>query len=159
MFLVVKRTSVSWTMHGQTSRSMLSQLLPGAESENRRWSTIGSDEWLLNTIVLRNSYLAGPSIDRVRVGTLRLPMNFLMPLLLGLAIQIHGSEQHGRRAKDWRSSLGIGETCCSGWVGTAAKSPWCTRRAVTGPIPSGTIARACCFPYGPVRDYHADTGC
>src|ERR1700730_18822154 len=76
MFLVVKRTSVSWTMHGQTSRSMLLQLLPGAESENRRWSTIGSDEWLLNTIVLRNSYLAGPSIDRVRVGALLPPMNF-----------------------------------------------------------------------------------
>src|ERR1700747_844852 len=116
MFLVAKRTSVSWTMHGQTNRSMLSQLLPGAESENRRWSTIGSDEWLLNRIVLRNSYLAGPSIDRVRVGTLRLPMNFLMPLLPGLAIQIHASEQHGRRAKDWRSSLGIGEPCWS-WMG------------------------------------------
>ena len=116
MFLVAKRTSVSWRMHGQTSRSMSSQLLPGAESENRRWSTIGSDEWLLNSIVLRNSYLAGPSIDRVRVGTLRLPMNFLMPLLPGLAIQIHGSEQHGRRAKDWRSSLGIGEPCLF-WMG------------------------------------------
>src|SRR6266436_4040964 len=107
MFLDVKRTSVSWTMHGQTSRSMLLQLLPGAESENRRWSTIGSDEWLLNTIVLRNSYLAGPSTDRAPAATLRLPMNFLMPLLPGLAIQIHCSERHGKRAKDWRSSLGI----------------------------------------------------
>jgi len=68
MFLVVKRTSVSWTMHGQTSRSMLLQLLPGAESENRRWSTIGFDEWLLNIIVLRNSHLAGLSTDRAPVG-------------------------------------------------------------------------------------------
>src|SRR6201993_5186562 len=115
MFLVVKRTSVSWTMHGQTTRSMLSQLLPGAESENRHWSTIGSGEWLLNTIVLRNSYLAGPSIGGVRVGTLRLPMNFLMPLLPGLEIQIHGSERRGRRAKDWRSSSRIAELC---WFST-----------------------------------------
>src|ERR1700757_1487572 len=97
MFLVVKRTSVSWMMHGETSRSMLLQLLPGAESENQRWSIIGSDEWLLNTIVLRNSYLAGLSTDRAPAATLRLPMNFLMPLFTGLAIQIHGSEQHGRR--------------------------------------------------------------
>ena len=47
---------------------------------------------------------------------------------------------------------------CSGWLGAAPKSTWCTRRAVTGPVPSGTIARACCFQYGPVRDYHADAG-
>ena len=72
----VKRTSVSWTMHGQTSRSMLLQLLPGAESENRRSSTIGCDELLLKTIVLRNSYLDGLSTDRVPVAVLRRPMNF-----------------------------------------------------------------------------------
>src|SRR5271169_1337662 len=103
-------------MHGQTSRSMLLQLSPGAESENQRWSTIGSDEWLLNSIVLRNSYLAGLSTDRAPVAALRLPMNFLMPLCTGLAIQIHGLEQHGRKVKDWRSSLGIGEPCLS-WMG------------------------------------------
>jgi hypothetical protein len=45
------------------------------------------------------------------VAALHLPMNFLVPLFTGLVIQIHGSEQHGRRAKDWRSSLGIGEPC------------------------------------------------
>src|SRR5580704_13157342 len=116
MCLVVKRTSVFSTMYGQTSRSMLLQLLPGAESENPRSSTIGSDGWLLNTIVLRNSYLAGLSTDRAPAATLRLPMNFLMPHFTGLAIQIHGSEQHGRRAKDWRSLLGIGEPCLS-WMG------------------------------------------
>src|SRR5260370_1873520 len=115
MFLVAKRTSVSWTMHGQTSRSMLSQLLPGAESENRRWSTIGFDEWLLNSIVLRNSYLAGLSTDRAPAATLPLPMNFWMPLFTGLAIQSHGREQHGRKAKDWRSSSGIGEPYLS-WM-------------------------------------------
>ena len=80
MFLVVKRTSLFWIVHGQTRMSMSLQLLPGAESENRRWSTIGSDEWLLNSIVLRNSYLAGLSTDRAPAATLRLPMNFLMPL-------------------------------------------------------------------------------
>src|SRR5215831_3343247 len=107
MFLVVKRTLVSWTMHGQTSRLMLSPLLPGAESENRRWSTIGSGEWLLKSIVLRNSYLAGLSTDRAPAATLRLPMSFLMRLSIGLATQIHGWEQHGRRARDSRSSLFI----------------------------------------------------
>src|SRR5215469_11876015 len=116
MFLVVKRTSVSWTMHGQTSRSMLLQLLPGPESENRRWSTIGSDEWLLNNIVLRNSYLAGLFTDRAPVAALRLPMNFLMPLFTGLAIQIHGLGRRGRKAKDWQSSSRIVEPCLS-WMG------------------------------------------
>src|SRR4029077_11846668 len=108
MFLVVKRTSVSWTMHGQTSRSMLPQLLPGAESENRRWSTIGSDEWLLNTIVLRSLFLACLSTDKAPLGRLRQRMNSLTRLLVGLAIQIHGSEQHGRRSKYCRNSLGKG---------------------------------------------------
>src|SRR5580692_11646088 len=116
MFLVAKRTSVSWTMHGQTSRSMMSRLLPGAESENRRWSTIGFDEWLLNSIVLRNSYLAGLSTDRAPAAALRLLMNFLMLLFTGLAIQTHDSEQDGKKGKDWRSLLGIGEPCLF-WMG------------------------------------------
>src|ERR1700757_2720420 len=100
MFLVVKRTSFSWTMHGQTSRSMLLQLLRGAELENRRWLTIGSDEWRPKAIVLRNSYLAGLSTGRAPAATLRLPINFSMPLWLGLAIPIHGSEPHGTKARD-----------------------------------------------------------
>src|SRR5271165_345198 len=111
MFLVVKRTSVSWTMHGQTSRSTLLRLLPGPGSENPRWSTIGSDEWLLNIIVLRNSFLAGPFTDRAAVGALRPQMNFLTLLSLGLEIQIHGLERRGRRAKDWQSSSRIAEPC------------------------------------------------
>src|SRR5271165_1445096 len=109
MFLVERRISPSWIVHGQTSRLMLLQLLPGAESENRRWSTIGSDGWLLKTMVLRNSYLAGLSTDRAPVGALRRQMNFLTRLSLGLAIQIHGSERRGRKAKDWRSSSRIVE--------------------------------------------------
>ena len=36
-------------------------------------------------------------------------MNFWRRLSLGLEIQIHESERHGRRAKDWRSSSRIAE--------------------------------------------------
>ena len=53
------------------------QSLPGLVSESPRSSTIGSDGWLLNIIVLRSSFLAGPSTDRAPVGTLRPQMNFL----------------------------------------------------------------------------------
>ena len=83
--------------------------LPGPGSGSPRSSTIGSDEWLLNIIVLRSLFLAGPSTDRAPVETLRPQMNFLTRLSLGLEIQIHGSERHGRRAKDWRSSSRIVE--------------------------------------------------
>ena len=38
-------------------------------------------------------------------------MNFLTLLLVGSVTQIHGSERHGKRAKDWRSSLRINEPC------------------------------------------------
>src|SRR5208282_4296694 len=85
------------------------QLLPGLVSGSRRLSTIGSGGWLLNIIVLRSSFLAGPSTDRDVVGALRPQTNFLMLLSLGLEILIHGSERRGRRAKDWRSSLHIVE--------------------------------------------------
>jgi hypothetical protein len=36
------------------------------------------DEWLLNIIVLRSLFLAGPSTGRVPVGTLHRQMNFSM---------------------------------------------------------------------------------
>src|SRR5271165_2129408 len=96
-------------MHGQTSISMSLQSLPGPGSENPRSLTIGSDGWLLNSIVRRSSFLAGPSTDRARVGTLRPQTNFLTLLSLGLEIQIHGLARGGRRAKDWRSSSRIAE--------------------------------------------------
>jgi len=38
-------------------------------------------------------------------------MNLLMPLSLGLAIQIHGSERRGRKAKGWPGLLHIVEHC------------------------------------------------
>src|SRR5262249_40306308 len=98
-------------MHGPTSRSMLLQLLPGAELENRRSSTIGCDELLLKTIVLRNSYLAGLSIDRAPLCRLRPRMNSLTLLSLGLEIQIRGSGRRGKKAKDWRSSSHIIALC------------------------------------------------
>src|SRR5580700_1319574 len=85
------------------------QLLPGPGSVNRRSSAIGSDGWLLNIIVLRSSFLAGHFTDRAAVGRLLLQMNSLTLLSTGLAIQTHGSERRGRRAKDWRSSSRIVE--------------------------------------------------
>src|ERR1700758_1041158 len=111
MFLVEKRISLFWTVHGQTRMSTSLQSLPGQGSENPRWSTIGFDGWQLNIIVLRSSFLAGLSTDRGPVGTLRLQMNFLMRLSTGLEIQIHGWERAGKKAKDWRSSLRIDEPC------------------------------------------------
>ena len=78
--------------------------LPEPGSESPRSLTIGSDSWLLNIIVLRSLFLVGPSTDRAAVERLHPQMNFLMRLSLGLAIQIHGSERHGKRARDWRSS-------------------------------------------------------
>jgi hypothetical protein len=60
-----------------------------------------SDGWLLNTIVLLNSFLAGLSTARAPVGVLHPQRNSLMPLSPGLVIQIHGSERRGKRAKDW----------------------------------------------------------
>src|SRR6202022_2807882 len=104
MFLVERRTSLFWIVHGQTRTSTSLQSLPGPVSGSPRSSTIGSDGWLLNVIVPRSLFSAGPSTDRAAVGTLRPQMNFLMRLSLGLEIQIHGSERHGRRAKDWRSA-------------------------------------------------------
>src|ERR1700722_9864086 len=103
MLLVEMRMSLFWIVLGQIRMSTPSQLLPGAESENRRWSTIGSDEWLLNTIVLRNSCLAGLSTDKAPPAARRPPTNFLMPLFTGLEIRIPGSELGGRKAKDWQS--------------------------------------------------------
>src|SRR6516225_1508810 len=100
MFLAERRTSLSWIVPGQRMKSTSLPSLHGLVSESPHSSTIGFDGWLLNTIVLRNWFLAGPSIDRVRVGAPRPPMNSLMPLLLGLVIQIQESELRGRRAKD-----------------------------------------------------------
>ena len=67
---------------------------------NRPWSTIGSDEWLLKSIVLQSWFLAGPFTDRAPAGTLRPQTNSWTLPSLGLAIQIHGAERHGKKAKD-----------------------------------------------------------
>src|SRR6266446_1236248 len=109
MFLVERRTSLFWIVHGQTRMSTSLQLSHGPVSGSPRSSTIGSDGWLLNIIVLRSLFSAGPSTDRAAVGTLRPQMNFLMRLSLGLEIPIPASERRGRRAKDWRSSSRIVE--------------------------------------------------
>jgi serine/threonine protein kinase len=74
------------------------------------WAGVGKstlvNHWLrrmATIIVLQSVFLVGPSTDRAAAGTLRPQMNFLMRLSLGLEIQIHGSERHGRRARNWRS--------------------------------------------------------
>src|SRR5580692_2667086 len=104
MFLVERRTSLFWIVHGQTEMSTSLQSLHGPVSGSPRSSTIGCDGWLLTIIVLQSSFLVGPSTDRAAVGRLRPQMNSLMRLSLGLEIQIHGSERRGRKAKEWRSS-------------------------------------------------------
>src|SRR5260370_32623975 len=109
MFWVGRMMSLLWIGHGQTRMSTSLRSLHGPVSGSPRSLTIGSDGWLLNIIVPRSLFLVGPSTDRAAVGTLRLQMNFLMRLSLGLEIQIHGSERRGERAKDWRSSLRIVE--------------------------------------------------
>ena len=53
--------------------------------------------------------LVGPSTGRAPVAVLLQRMNSSTPLSLGSAIQIHGSEQHGRRARDSPSSSYIVE--------------------------------------------------
>src|SRR5271166_430805 len=95
---------------------MLLQLSRGPVSENLRSSIIGSDGWLQNIIVLRNSSLAGLFTDRAAGGAPRPRMNFLMLLSLGLEIQILALERRGKRAKDSRSSWLIAE---SYWFWTA----------------------------------------
>ncbi len=109
MFLVERRISPFWIVHGQTRMSTSSQSLPGLGSGNPRSLTIGFDGWLLAIIVLRSLFLGGPSTDRAVVGRLRPQLNLLMRLSTGLEIQIHGSERDGRKAKGSRSSSRIVE--------------------------------------------------
>src|SRR6516162_2847394 len=104
MFLVERRISLFWIVHGQRRMSMSLQSLPGLGLGSRRWSTIGSGGWQLKTIVLQNWFLVGLSTDRAPLGTRRPPMNFSMPVSVGLETRIHGLDQPGKRGKDWRSS-------------------------------------------------------
>src|SRR6516162_3303969 len=106
------RILLFWIVLGPTRTSTSLPSLRGLGSESPRSSTIGCDGWLLSIIVLRSWFLAGLFTDRAPVGALRPQMNFLTPLFTGLAIQTHGWEQHGRKAKDWRGWLDIVEPCC-----------------------------------------------
>src|SRR5215471_18322430 len=85
--------------------------LPGLVSGSLHSSIIGSDEWLLTGIVQQSLFLVGPSTDRAPAGTLRLQMNSLTLPSIGLGIQIHGSEQSGRRERGSRSWSRIAEPC------------------------------------------------
>src|ERR1700745_632940 len=104
MFSGERRKSLSWTMPGQIRTSTSLPSSPGLVSESRRSLTSGSDGWLQTTIVLHSFFLVCPFTDRGPVVALRPRMNFLMRLLVGLVTQIHGSERHGRRERDSRSS-------------------------------------------------------
>src|SRR6516165_5098308 len=112
MCLVETRISLFWIVRGQRRKSTSLPSLPGLVLGSPHSSTIGFGGWLLNIIVLRSWFLAGLFTDRAPVGALRPQMNFLTPLFTGLAIQTHGWEQHGRKAKDWRGWLDIGERYC-----------------------------------------------
>jgi hypothetical protein len=68
------------------------------------------------------SFLAGPFTDRAAVGRLRLPMNFLRLLSIGLEIQIHGSERGGRRERDSQNSSRIVEPCLFWTVWSRSKT-------------------------------------
>src|SRR5262249_10536001 len=103
-FLVERRISRLWIGLGQRRKSTSLPSLPGLGLESLRSSTIGFEGWQLNTIAPLDSSLAGPFTDRAVAERLRRRMNFLRPLSLGLGIQIHGSERHGRKARDSRSS-------------------------------------------------------
>src|SRR3984893_13257236 len=109
MFLVERRISLFWIVHGQTRMSTSLQSLPGPVSGSPLSLTIGSDGWLATIIALPSLFLVGPSTDKAAVGALRPQMNFLTRRSLGLEIQIHGSELRGRRAKDWQNSSRIVE--------------------------------------------------
>src|SRR6516225_4053895 len=77
MFLVERRISPFWIVHGQTRISTSLQSLPGRGLESPRLLTIGSDGWRVSSIAPPNSFLAGRSTDRAPVEALRPPDEFL----------------------------------------------------------------------------------
>jgi hypothetical protein len=83
-------------------------------------------------------------------GRLHLQMNFLMRLSVGLEIQIHGSEQRGRRGKDWLSSLHIAAPC---WYWMA----WSRSRIHLGHKKDGCVTlrfrRSCANSRRSIRGY------
>ena len=78
--LAERRISLFWIVRGQRRKSTSLPSLHGLGSGSPRSSTIGSEGWLRNVIVLRNLFLAGPFTDRARLGTLPPQKNCLMPL-------------------------------------------------------------------------------
>jgi serine/threonine protein kinase len=121
------------------------QSLPGLGPESPHSSTIGFEGWQLNTIAPRSSSLAGPFTDRVPVGTLPQQMNFLMPLSLGLATPIRGSEPPGRRANGWQSSSRIVEPCWSWTAWSRFRIRLVHKKTVTRTIPPVALARTRCL--------------
>ena len=64
-----------WIVPGQTRMPTSLPSLPGPGSGSPRSSTIGCDGWLLNSIALHSSFLAGRSTGKVRAEVLHPPMN------------------------------------------------------------------------------------
>ena len=110
---------------------MLLPSLPGLESENRHWLTIGSDGWLLNIIVLRSSFLAGPFTGRARAEILRPRMNFSTRLSAGLGSRSTARNGVGEGRKIGEAHRASSNFTGSGRLGAAPKSAWSTRRTAT----------------------------
>jgi hypothetical protein len=65
-----------------------------------------------------------------------------------LAIQIHGSEQHGRRARDWRSWLDIGELIDPGWFGAVQNPPGAQEGRLRDPSLQALLRELAAFNMG-----------
>ena len=130
-FLVERTTSLSWTLLGRSRRSMSLPSWPGRASGSPRSLTIGSDEWLLNIIVLRNSFLAGPFTDRAAVGALRPQTNFLTSPHVVWRSRSTARNRVGEGRKIGEPHRTSSNLAGSGRPGAAPKSAWSTRRTGT----------------------------
>src|SRR5215469_17138917 len=131
---------------------------PGPVSGSLQSSIIGSDEWLLTTIALQSLFLVGPSTDRAPAGTLRLRMNSLTLLSIGLGIPIHGSERRGRRARGSRSWSRIGEPYWCWMVWSLSKILLVHKKDGCESFPSRRFCANSLPSIWALRDYHANAG-
>ena len=134
------------------------QSLPGLVSGSPRSSIIGFDGWLLNIIVLRNSFLAGPSTDRVQLGGLRPQMNFLTLLLLGLEIQIHGLGTAWEKGERLAKLIAHRRTLLVlDGLEPLQNPPGPQEGRLREPSLQALLRELAAFNTGALRDYHADT--
>ncbi len=101
--------SLSWMLRGRIQTSNVVTIVA--------WAGVGKstliNHWLRGMAAehYRSAQLVldGRFIDKEAAGALRLQMNLSKPLSRGSVTRIHGSERHGRRAKDLRNLSHIGE--------------------------------------------------